>query len=437
MNIKDTVFGLDYLLLAAAATLAVFGILFIYSSGVTPEGQLADKDYIRQIIFAGIGLVAAVGLALFNYRRLYNLSLYFYLGMLAVLLYTCVFGQRVNGARSWLGIGGFGIQPSEFAKLSTLLMLSRYLDSSRKNGKALFRFAVACVIVFVPMGVVLLQPDFGTSLVFLPILLVTTFAAGLPVRYVLFVTGCVGVSGFLLVLPLWQSYILKGAIPSLNALNDFRFIVLVLFAALLVFLMALFGFVRYKKRYFYWLAWAVSILFIGVAVSYIGHKVLKDYQIMRLIVFLDPNVDPRGAGWNIIQSVTAIGSGGVFGKGFLHGTQSHYRFLPQQSTDFIFSIFAEEWGLIGGLLLFGIFLFICLRFLRIARLTEDPFGAYLLTGLSGVFIFHFAVNVGMAMGIMPITGIPLLFMSYGGSALTCAMLAIGLAESVYIRRYEH
>jgi rod shape determining protein RodA len=165
--------------------------------------------------------------------------------------------------------------------------------------------------------------------------------------------------------------------------------------------------------------------------------VLKDYQIMRLIVFLDPNVDPRGSGWNIIQSITAIGSGGLLGKGYLQGTQSHYRFLPQQSTDFIFSIFSEEWGLLGGALVFILFLIICLRLIRIMRTTSDPFGSYIAAGLSAMYAFHFLINVGMAMGIMPITGIPLLFMSYGGSALTSAMAGIGFALSIYRRRFQH
>jgi rod shape determining protein RodA len=163
--------------------------------------------------------------------------------------------------------------------------------------------------------------------------------------------------------------------------------------------------------------------------------VLKDYQLMRLIVFLDPNVDPRGSGWHIIQSMTAIGSGGLMGKGFLQGTQSHYRFLPQQSTDFIFSIFTEEWGLLGGLLVFGLFLLICLRLVKIIKTTSDNFGAYIASGLAAMYSFHFLINVGMAMGVMPITGIPLLFMSYGGSALTSAMAGIGLAMSIHVRRF--
>ena len=158
---------------------------------------------------------------------------------------------------------------------------------------------------------------------------------------------------------------------------------------------------------------------------------------MRLVVFLDPNMDPRGSGWHIIQSVTAIGSGGVFGKGFLQGTQSHYRYLPEQSTDFIFSILSEEWGFRGGVLVFILFLIINLRLIRIMRVTGDTFGSYIVAGLISMFSFHFLINVGMTMGIMPITGIPLMFVSYGGSALFTAMTGIGLSMSIYVRRYQY
>jgi rod shape determining protein RodA len=147
-------------------------------------------------------------------------------------------------------------------------------------------------------------------------------------------------------------------------------------------------------------------------------------------------VDPRGAGWNIIQSITAIGAGGLTGRGYLEGTQSHYRFLPEQSTDFIFSIFSEETGFIGGVVVFALFLIISLRLLSTMKITADPFAKYVCAGLAGMFSFHFIVNVGMTMGIMPITGIPLIFMSYGGSSILTSMTGIGLALSIFIRRYN-
>jgi rod shape determining protein RodA len=436
MKLRDFI-GIDYALLFAAVTLSIFGILFIYSSGITSTGMSVSTEYIRQIIWASGGFVLAVILALINYRRFYDISVYLYLGTLGLLAFTCVFGRQVNGARAWLGVGSFGVQPSEFAKITTILFLARYLDASKRSRNSFTRFILSCVIVFLPMGIILIQPDFGTSLVFIPILLVMTFIAGLSIRYVAFLGTCIGLTGVLMVLPLWQSYILKDTLPSLDVLMNLRFVLISVMALAAVLAIALFGYLRFRKRYFYWIAYGASIVIFSLGASFMSHKVLKDYQIMRLIVFLDPNVDPRGSGWNIIQSITAIGSGGLWGKGYLRGTQSHYRFLPQQSTDFIFSIFSEEWGLMGGMIVFGLFLLICLRLVRIMKTSTDTYGSYITAGLSAMYIFHFLINVGLTMGIMPITGIPLLFMSYGGSALLSAMTGIGLSLSIYMRRYQH
>ncbi|MDR2211071.1 MAG: rod shape-determining protein RodA [Spirochaetaceae bacterium] len=434
MRLRDFL-EIDFPLFFAALLLTVFGILFIYSSGITPTGSVST-EYSRQIVWAAAGFIVALVISMLNYRRVYDFSLYIYAATVALLIYTCFFGRLVNGARAWIGIGSFGIQPSEFAKISTILFLARHLDSTKHSQNELNRFILSCVIVLIPMIIVLLQPDFGTSLVFIPILLVMTFIGGISMRYIIFLGSSIVLTGLMTVLPLWQKTILEGAYPAIMILTNGRFILTSLAALVPVGTMAFFGFSRYKRRYFYWICYGAVLLAISLLASFASHRVLKDYQIMRLIVFLDPNVDPRGSGWHIIQSMIAIGSGGFMGKGFLQGTQSHYRFLPQQSTDFIFSIFTEEWGFLGGLLVFALFLLICLRLVRLMRTTSDTFGSYIATGLTAVFSFHFIINVGMAMGVMPITGIPLLFMSYGGSALISAMVGIGLAMSIHIRRFQ-
>jgi rod shape determining protein RodA len=428
---------IDYSLLLAAAVLSVFGILFIYSSAITSTGVLVSQEYTRQILWSSAGLVIALFLSMVNYRRFRGITIYLYLGTLALLIYTCLFGKPINGARAWIGVGSFGIQPSEFAKITTILLLARYLDDTRRTPRSFFRFLVSCVIALIPMGIILMQPDFGTSLVFIPILFSMTFLAGVSMRYILFLAACISITGVLMVLPLWQRYIMQNAAPSLDILVNSRFILSAMIALGFIAAIALVGFLRYRKRYFFWILYGSMAVILSLGISFVARQVLKDYQIMRLIVFLNPNVDPQGAGWNIIQSITAIGSGGLVGKGYLQGTQSHYRFLPQQSTDFIFSIFTEEWGFLGGVLVFALFLLICLRLLRIAKITADSFGAYIAAGLAGMYIFHFLINVGMTMGIMPITGIPLLFMSYGGSSVISAMTGLGLSLSIYVRRYNH
>jgi rod shape determining protein RodA len=435
MRIRDFL-EIDFILLFTALVLAVVGILFIYSSGITSEGVLISTEYRRQMVWAAAGLVSALVISMLNYRKLYNLSVFLYLGTLVLLLYTWIFGRVLYGGR-WIRIGSFGIQASEFAKITTNLFLARYLDSTKRNQNIFIRFIVSCFIVMVPMMVVLIQPDLGTALVFIPILLGMTFIAGISIRYIIFLAFTIGLAGILLVLPLWQTTIMQNSFPAIMMITNKRFMVACCLILSVIIAIASFGFIRYRKRYFLWICYAAGIVILSLGVSFAAQKVLKEYQIMRLIVFMDPDVDPRGSGWHIIQSITAIGSGGIFGKGYLRGTQSHYRFLPEQSTDFIFSILSEEWGFFGGILVFSLFMIINLRLIRIMRVTSDTFGSYITAGLVSMFAFHFLINVGMTMGIMPITGIPLMFVSYGGSALLSAMTGIGLALSIHMRRYIH
>ena len=205
-------------------------------------------------------------------------------------------------------------------------------------------------------------------------------------------------------------------------------------------LIAVLGFVirRYfhGPSYIFWISYVFSIITLSLVSSIFLGKFLKDYQIMRLIIFMNPNKDRLGAGWNIIQSKIAIGAGGIWGKGYLNGTQSHYRFLPQQSTDFIFSILSEEFGFIGGLVVFGLYTIIFVKLLILIKLCSNKFGVYIVSGILAMFVFHFFINIGMVMGIMPITGIPLLFLSYGGSSLLNSMTCMGLVMSISYRRKD-
>jgi rod shape determining protein RodA len=435
MKIRELL-GIDYLLLLSAILLTMTGILFIYSSGINAEGELVSQEYARQIIWASVGFVVIIILTAIDYQRFYRLSPYMYVGILLLLIYTVFFGRYVQGARRGIGIGIFSFQPAEFSKITTILFLAHYLDSTKRSRGGIIRFIIACMIVLIPTGIIILQPDLGTALVFIPILITMLFVAGFSLRYVMFVILLVAGTIILTLLPYWEQYILKTTRPLFSLLFNFRFIGLCSLVSLVILGIAFLGYRLYKKRYFYWISYFILILLVSLNVSFLANRVLKEYQIMRLIVFLDPEVDPRGAGWNIIQSMTAIGSGDLWGKGFLQGTHSHYRFLPEQSTDFIFSIFGEEFGFLGGIFVFGLFLVIFLRFMHLMKNTVDSFGIYITAGLSAMFIFHFLINVGMAMGIMPITGIPLYFMSYGGSALLSAMAGIGLVMSIHVRRFR-
>jgi rod shape determining protein RodA len=317
------------------------------------------------------------------------------------------------------------------------MYLAYFLDRSEKNETEFSRFLKASLIMGIPMLLILSQPDLGTASVYIPIFLAMCFIAGIPLRYLGLVLLGGGLTILFTVLPLWESSILKHSVPVIRILTDMRFTAIALVSLSIITVLAMIGRLMFKARYYYWIAYFTGILAFALLASIGASHVLKDYQIMRLIVFLDPNIDPLGSGWNIIQSITAIGSGGFFGMGFLKGTQSHYRFLPQQSTDFIFSILSEEWGFVGGFIVFGLYSLILVRGITIIRKTESRYGSLIATGVVAMFFFHFIVNIGMVMGSMPITGIPLLFLSYGGSSLWTAMLAAGLLMSINMRRLSH
>ena len=437
MNIKSKVFqSFDYLLIFCVMALVTLGIMFIYSSGINSEGFNVSSEYSKQIIWAGIGLFLMVFMCLVDYRRLTIYVPYMFAFLVFILIYTKFFGRYVKGARSWLGIGKFGVQPSEFCKVIYILFLSWYLDRS-KNEEPRKRFLISLCIFLLPTGLILLQPDLGTATVYVPVFLVMCFVAGVPLRYILiiFLTGMMTV--IFAVLPLYQTEIAHSNYLLINVLMSQKLSILLIAACLSVAVIGFLGKIFYPdNKYFYWIAYIFGIITASLILSKICGKVLKDYQIKRLIVFLNPDSDPRGAGWNIIQSKVAIGSGNIFGQGFLQGTQSHYRFLPEQSTDFIFSILAEELGFFGCLLVFALYFIILLRIIYTMRNAASNFGYYICSGILAMFFFHFIVNVGMVMGIMPITGIPLLFLSYGGSSLWTAMICTGLVMSINSHKFE-
>ena len=421
----------DYLLILCVLILVSTGIAFIYSSGINAEGVLVTNEYIKQIVWAGIGCVLMIGTTIFfdiyHFRHVLHIL---YIVSLGILCYTALFGRYVNGARSWIGIGKFGVQPSEFMKLIFIITLSRYLADSTEE-HPVKRCALATGICVLPVGLILLQPDLGTASVYIPIFLIVCFMAKIPFPYLLYLLSLGIVTIVFTVLPIWNDTIARTSTAVIKVLTDSRLRLIVSVSSVTIAAIAIIIYrFLYRKKYYRWIASTFSIIALAIFLSFCAGKVLHDYQIQRLLVFLDPSTDPRGAGWHIIQSKIAIGSGGLWGRSFLQGTQSHYRFLPQQSTDFIFSILSEEWGFAGGLLVYTLYALILIRMLVIMWKTSDKFFLYIISGIFAMFFFHFFINIGMVIGIMPITGIPLLFLSYGGSSLWTAMVSIGLVMNI-------
>ncbi len=349
-------------LLFSAVTLTCFGILALYGIAISRE----SSDFLqfkKHIIAAVIGFGVIAASAFLDYRQLRSLALPLYISGIVLLLSVLIFGETIRGTRGWFVVGQISFQPVEIAKIILAIYLASYVSRYTHKRMGWVTFVGSGIATFVYIGLVMLQPDFGSAAV---------------------------------MLAMWFAVILFAGLP---------------------------------KRAFVILISSFLVLAIGM-----WQFVLAPYQQDRIRSFLDPGADPRGAGYNVTQARIAIGSGGWFGKGLAEGSQSRLHFLPEASTDFIFSVIGEELGFAGIVLLLALFALLLFRFIRIAEQVPDPFAQVLLIALLAFLAFHLLVNAGMNVGIMPVTGIPLPFLSAGSSSLLAAFIAVALAESIATQR---
>ncbi|WP_153726517.1 rod shape-determining protein RodA [Heliorestis convoluta] len=358
------------MLVALVVLLMIFSLIILSSASYNLG---ADRwEFVRkQALWMGIGLVAALAIVFISYQNAARYAWHLY-GLTLLLLFSVIlFGTDINGSQRWIKLGSFQFQPSELAKLLLIVAFADFL--SKRQGK-LERFVdlVPCfMFMAVPMSLILIQPDLGTSLVLIAVMFGMLLVAGANKKILL-------------------SLVLGGAAVVSTALIG----------------------------YFYW----------GLSLP------LQDYQIMRLVIFFNPDMDPAGFGYQIRQSLIAIGSGGLLGKGLYNGSQVQLNFLPEHHTDFIFAVVGEELGFIGAAVLLLLFMLLIFRAIRIALDARDVFGSLIVMGITSMLLFQVLVNVGMTISVMPITGLPLPFVSYGGTSMLTNMMALGLLLNVHIRR---
>jgi rod shape determining protein RodA len=395
----------DRPLAAVVIALAAFGLATLYSAGQTDVPSLVQTIWQRQLVWLTLGLVCVVTMARFSPRLLEWVTPYFYAVSVVLLLLTLLIGTGAGTAassKSWLAIGGVRVgQPAELAKLAVILMLAKWLAERREPPRTLRELIPACVIAGIPFLLVVRQPDLGSAIVFVAILFAVLFWAGTK-----------------------PSLLLLLASPAIGLIVAFSTVVWGAWIVLLFVLVLVW-------RPYVWEGLAVMMANVAMGVVALPFwRSLAPYQQNRLLAFLNPEVDPRATGWHIIQSKVAIGSGGLFGKGFGDGSQKRLAFLPAQHTDFIFPVVGEELGFIGVLVALGLFAGLVLILLRIARRAADPYSSLCVFGIAGMLFTHIVENIGMTVNLMPVTGIPLPFFSYGGSFLLVCSLAVGIALRV-------
>jgi len=354
-----------------------------------------DTNYGKQFTFICISVVLGIFILLLESRFITALAPAFYIITVLLLMLVLVIGRNVGGNQAWINLGGgFRLQPSEFAKFTTCLILARYLSGPNIRVTELRSFGIALAIIGIPMFLIMMQPDMGSTLVFLSLVFVL-YREGLSPYFL--IIGALFIALFVTSI-LYSPLLVVGVIVALST------------AIILLFR-------RSKRLVFTMLAGlAICIVFV-FSVKFIYNNVLKPHQKVRIDIILGIKSDLRGKGYNLNQSKIAIGSGKMWGKGYLKGTQTKYSFVPEQSTDFIFCTVGEEWGFAGSIVVIGLYLFLVLRVIFIAERQRSPFSRIYGYGVASVIFFHVMINIGMTIGLVPVIGIPLPFISYGGSSL--------------------
>jgi rod shape determining protein RodA len=395
---RNNIFNnIDWTLVILYLVLVVMGWLNIYAAVYNEDyNNIFDitQSYGKQVIWILSSLFLAL-LILLTHPRFFSTFAYLIYGFMVVLLVVVLgIGTEISGSKSWFQIGGFGLQPAEFAKFATTLALAKFFNGQHLNLSLPKNKMIPLLIIGIPAILILLQNDTGSALVYSSFILVL-YRMGLSGNFLLAGLMVVAIS-----------------ITTLMVGTLYVVILLVVITALL------FIFIKRNRRN---IATVIAILIMGIGLTYsveMGvEKFLGDHQKARINVLLGKTLDPQGVGYNVNQSKIAIGSGGFFGKGYLNGTQTKYNFVPEQSTDFIFCTVGEEWGFLGSTVVIVLFMLLLLRIIMVAERQRSEFSKVYGYGVASILFFHFMVNIGMTIGLVPVIGIPLPFFSYGGSSL--------------------
>ncbi len=360
MSIERTLSRLNVNLLTVTLLIASVGCMLVYSA---THSSTDAPLFHKQVVWTFIGIALMLLFVMVDYHALMEISPVLYGIGLALLVYVLVWGRFTRNVKSWIHIGSFQFQPSEFMKIFTALLIAKYFDSNDRAYLNFRTFAIVMAIIGVPVLLIAIQPAFGSAASFFPLVAVAMFFGGVRPKF-----------------------------------------------------------------------WVIAIV-CGLVALPIGWHFLKPFQKERIKIFMDPTRDPQGSGYQVLQAKIATGSGGVTGKGFLRGTQVNLEYLPARHTDFIFSVLGEEWGFVGVLVVLTLYLFLIVESLVVAKSSRDRGGTFLVLSLICFFIFHIIINVSMQIGILPVTGIPLPLISYGGSQTMMFFIAVGLILNVDFRKF--
>ncbi len=398
---------LDLWLLTSSLIVITFGLISIYSS--TYNIPTLHINFYKQLVFALIGLFLGI-IVYYTPLKIFNMiAVPFYVFSNLLLIAVLFFGKKISGNQNWLTLGFFSLQPSEISKFAVILMLANIYSRRSFIINSLKGFLIISLIVGIPTFLIVLQKDIGTALVFFSIFI-----------FGLFWNGLSGFSVFVLISPIVIAFL-----SILSFVHQFIGILVVILILI------------YFKRDLFISLGILGLNLSAAILTEVFMHFLSPYQINRIKNYLDPEFDPLGSGYNALQAKVAVGSGGIFGKGFLSGSQTQLKFIPEQWTDFIFCVIGEEFGFIGSIFILSLYFIIITRLLYIAKNSDSIFRSSVMIMSAGVLLTHIFINVGMTIGLVPVIGIPLPLMSYGGSALVTNMLIVATALKFYRHRTSY
>ena len=394
----------DFIVFISIVLLTLIGLVAIYSA--TNNHPTAQGNFQKQLFTSVLAIILFFIAYFIPYKTYRFIAIPSYIFSILMLVAVLFLGKTVYGAKSWLSLGSIGFQPSEFAKIGLILFLSHFLTRQRKDINNIKDLLTILVYSVLPLILILLEPDMGTAIVYIIITSIILFWSGVDLFWF-----------FLILSPIVVVF------ASLFGIAAFILAMLLVFALIIYF----------KRNVFV----NASIMIMNMTAAYLfdyGLHFLKPHQQKRIETFINPTSDPLGAGYNILQTKVAIGSGGVFGKGFLQGNQTQLRYIPEQWTDFIYCVIGEEFGFIGSIIVIVLFIILFTRLIYIATHTKNKFGSMVIIGSLALLFTHFAINIGMNLGVAPVIGLPLPFLSYGGSSLMVNMILMGIALNFYKNR---
>jgi len=439
--IKKVLISSNWKLISIVIFLTLVGIIMIYSATF----YTADNTYVIKQLFAFlIGIFLMFIFSLINYQMFQSYYRYIYLICIFLLILTIFVGSVYRGTRAWINFKFFLFQTSEVVRILYILFLCGYLDKNLTQNIKLSKFFITSFSFLLIALLLLLQPDFSAIVAYFPIVVVSFYLGGINKKllsYLLlffFMTTVLFLTKIYLTInkEIIKSIIAKFIYLSLEGFNIQFFIMLLLILFLVCFVWWLLKKLLFRVEPVYVLL-TIFVLWLSYSGVTISHKFVKLYQQKRIISFLDPYFDPTGAGFQVIQTKIAIGSGRFFGKGLFKSTQAKLGFVPEKHTDFIFSLICEELGFIGATVVITILFLFVIEGIKVVVSSRDTYGGLLSAAITSMFTFYFVINIGMCLGLFPVVGLPLPFVSYGGSNLVASFIAVGILNSVYIRRYVY